>query len=126
MLFPEVGEEEDPTFISSNQMEEFLKDEAQVFSMFDSLKVKTEAVIADLSVVCEFSDVFPDDISDFPLEREVESSIDLTHDTILVSMAPYMMFVSESGELKNQFEDLLEKKFVIPSVSPWGAPMFSV
>lgn len=28
--------------------------------------------------------------------------------------------------MKKQLEDLLEKKFVRPSVSPWGAPMLLV
>lgn len=41
-------------------------------------------------------------------------------------MAPCRMFASELGELKKQLEELLEKKFVRPSVSPRGAPMFLV
>lgn len=36
-------------------------------------------------------------------------------------MAPYMMSASELAELKKQLEDLLEKIFMRPSVSPWGA-----
>jgi len=43
-----------------------------------------------------------------------------------VSMAPYRMTASELAELKKQLEDLLDKKFVRPSVSPWGAPMLLV
>nr|ABD28305.1 RNA-directed DNA polymerase (Reverse transcriptase) [Medicago truncatula] len=43
-----------------------------------------------------------------------------------VSMAPYRMSASELSELKKQLEDLLEKKFVRPSVSPWGAPVLLV
>ncbi|MCI71594.1 enzymatic polyprotein, partial [Trifolium medium] len=31
----------------------------------------------ELPVICEFSDVFPRDVSDVPLEREVEFAIDL-------------------------------------------------
>ncbi|MCI82375.1 enzymatic polyprotein, partial [Trifolium medium] len=31
----------------------------------------------ELPVVCEFSDVFPEDVSDVPPEREVEFTIDL-------------------------------------------------
>lgn len=66
MLFPEFEEEEGSRFISANQVEKFLKDESQVFYMFSSLKVETEAVIVDLPVVCKFYDVFPYDISDLP------------------------------------------------------------
>ncbi|RHN78856.1 putative nucleotidyltransferase, Ribonuclease H [Medicago truncatula] len=65
-------------------------------------------------------------IPDVPPEREVEFSIDLVPGTKLVSMAPYRMSASELSELKKQLEDLLEKKFVRPSVSPWGAPVLLV
>jgi hypothetical protein len=36
------------------------------------------------------------------------------------------MSASEFGELKKQLEELLEKNFVRPSVSPWGAPVLLV
>ncbi|MCI97324.1 retrotransposon protein, partial [Trifolium medium] len=36
------------------------------------------------------------------------------------------MSASELGELKKQLEELLEKKFIRPSVSPWGAPVLLV
>lgn len=41
-------------------------------------------------------------------------------------MTPYRMYASELGELKKQHEDLLEKKFVCPSVSLWDAPVLLV
>lgn len=40
-----------------------------------------------------------------------------------VSMAPYRMSPAELAELKKQLEDLLDKKFIRSSVSPWGAPV---
>ena len=61
-----------------------------------------------------------------PPKREVEFSIDLVPGTKPVSMAPYRMSASELAELKKQLEDLLDKKFVRPSVSPWGAPVLLV
>ncbi|MCI87067.1 retrotransposon protein, partial [Trifolium medium] len=36
------------------------------------------------------------------------------------------MSASELNELKNQLEELLEKRFIRPSVSPWGAPVLLV
>ena len=48
------------------------------------------------------------------------------HRTKPVSMAPYRMSAFELVELKKQLEDLLDKKFVRPSVSPWGAPVLIV
>src|ERR1043165_6749890 len=41
-------------------------------------------------------------------------------------MPPYRMSASELAELKKQLEELLEKKFIRPSVSPWGAPVLLV
>ena len=74
----------------------------------------------------EFPEVFPEDVSEFPPEREVEFAIDLVLGTSPVSMAPYRMSASELAELKKQLEELLEKKFIRPSVSPWGAPVLLV
>ena len=40
--------------------------------------------------------------------------------------APYRMAPAELKELKSQIHELLEKKFVRPSYSPWGAPVLFV
>ena len=74
----------------------------------------------------EFPEVFPDDITELPPEREVESAIDLVPGTSPISIAPYRMSTLELGELKKQLEELLEKQFIRPSVSPWGAPVLLV
>ncbi|MCI92441.1 pol polyprotein, partial [Trifolium medium] len=41
-------------------------------------------------------------------------------------MAPYRMLAAELEKLKEQLEELLEKRFDRPSVSPWGAPVLLV
>ncbi|MCI55512.1 RNA-directed DNA polymerase (Reverse transcriptase), partial [Trifolium medium] len=41
-------------------------------------------------------------------------------------MAPYRMSAAELEKLKEQLEELLEKIFVRPSVSPWGASVLLV
>nr|KYP32200.1 Transposon Ty3-I Gag-Pol polyprotein [Cajanus cajan] len=61
-----------------------------------------------------------------PPIREVEFFIDLVPGTRPISIAPYRMSPVELVELKKQIEDLLEKGFVRPSVSPWGAPVLLV
>jgi len=61
-----------------------------------------------------------------PPEREVEFSINLISGMKPVSITPYLISVSELAELKKRLEDLLDKKFVRPGVSPWGAPMLLV
>ncbi|XP_050876928.1 uncharacterized protein LOC127080661 [Lathyrus oleraceus] len=66
LMFPELEDSEDSRFISANQVEMSLKQDAQVLMMFASLKVESEAEISNLSVVCGFLDIFPNDIGDFP------------------------------------------------------------
>jgi hypothetical protein len=104
--------------MSGKEVRESLKEHGELFS---SLKLEGGDGISELPIVQEFPDVFPEDVTDVPPEREVEFTIDLIPDTSPVSMAPYRMSASEFGELKKQLEELLEKKFIRPSVSPWGA-----
>ncbi|MCI26958.1 RNA-directed DNA polymerase (Reverse transcriptase), partial [Trifolium medium] len=112
--------------MSSKEVRESLSEHAEVFAMFASLKLESGVKMEGLQVVCEFPDVFPGDVSDVPPEREVEFIIDLVPGTSPISMAPYRMSASELKELKKQLEELLEKKFIQPSVSPWGAPVLLV
>ncbi|KAA3470616.1 DNA/RNA polymerases superfamily protein [Gossypium australe] len=51
-------------------------------------------------VVCEFPDVFPEELSGLPPVREVEFSIDLVPGTTLISIVPYRMAPTELKELK--------------------------
>jgi len=74
-------------------------------------------------IVREFINVFPDDLPELPPFREIEFCIDLILGTEPISMALYRMVPAELRELKEQLQDLLDKKFIRPSVSPWGAPV---
>jgi hypothetical protein len=65
--------------------------------------------IQDISVVCEFSDVFPKDLPGLPPERDVEFVIELKPGTTPISRRPYRMPPNEPAELKTQLQDLLEK-----------------
>jgi hypothetical protein len=82
--------------------------------------------IQDISVVCEFPDVFPEDLPGLPLERDVEFVIELKPGTTPVSRRSYRMPPNELAELKTQLQDLLEKGFIRPSSSPWGCPAIFV
>ena len=42
------------------------------------------------------------------------------------SKTPYMISTLELKELKIQFEELIKKGYIRPSVSPWGAPVLFV
>jgi hypothetical protein len=76
--------------------------------------------------VCEFSDVVPDDLPGMPLDRQVEFFIELLPRTAPIPKRPYRMAVNELEELKKQLKELLDKTFIRPSSSPWGAPVIFV
>nr|GEY62828.1 reverse transcriptase domain-containing protein [Tanacetum cinerariifolium] len=77
--------------------------------------------IHDQPIVSEFSDVFPDELLGIPPVREVEFNIELIPGAEPISKAPV-----ELKELKDQLQELLERGFIRPSVSPWGAPVLFV
>ena len=103
-----------------------LKEDGQVYLILSSLEVETKVSMCDLHVVREFPEVFPEDISGLPPEREIEFSIDLVSGAGPISIVPYRMSPIELVELKKQLEELLDKQFIRPSVSSWEAPVLLV
>jgi hypothetical protein len=82
--------------------------------------------LEDVEIVREYKDVFPDELPGLPPEREIDFSIELIPGTAPISQAPYRMAPAELKELKTQLQELLDKGFIRPSVSPWGAPVLFV
>jgi hypothetical protein len=74
--------------------------------------------IQDIPVVCEFPDVYPEDLPRLPPERDVEFVIELKPGTTPISRRSYRMPPNEFAELKTQLQDLLEKGIIRPSSSP--------
>ncbi|XP_028087682.1 uncharacterized protein LOC114288378 [Camellia sinensis] len=60
-------------------------------------------------VVCEYSGVFPKDLTSLPPHWDIEFTIDLVAGTIPISMAPYRFAPAELHELKIQLQELLDK-----------------
>nr|ABA94789.1 retrotransposon protein, putative, Ty3-gypsy subclass [Oryza sativa Japonica Group] len=79
--------------------------------------------IEDVPVVRDYPDVFPAELPRMPPERDVEFRIDLVLGTQPISRAPYQLARPFQEELKKQLDDLLSKKLIRRSVSPWGAPV---
>nr|GEW43447.1 hypothetical protein [Tanacetum cinerariifolium] len=75
----------------------------------------------DICIVCNFPEVFPDDLSGLPPMREIEFRIDLILGVLPVVKSPYQLTLSKMVELSNQLKELQEKGFIRPSHSPWGA-----
>nr|GEY99036.1 putative reverse transcriptase domain-containing protein [Tanacetum cinerariifolium] len=82
--------------------------------------------IYDQPIVSEFPDVFPDELPGIPPVCEVEFNIELIPRAEPISKAPYRIAPVQLKELKDQLQELLERGFIRPSVSPWGAPVLFV
>jgi hypothetical protein len=77
--------------------------------------------LSDILIMREFSDVFPEELLGLPPEREVEVTIDILPGVSSIAQPPYRMPPKELDELKIQLQELLDKGFIRPSNSPWGA-----
>ena len=77
-------------------------------------------------MVRDFLDIFLDELPELPPYREVDFEIETVPETTPISIAPYRMAPTELKELKKQLKELLEKGFIRPSISPWGAPVLFV
>ena len=91
--------------------------------MYTMIKVVTE--LSDVFVVCKFLDEFPEELPRLPLDREIEFEIELVPGTMPISKALYRMASAEFKELKQQLQELLDKKFICHSYSSWGALVYS-
>jgi hypothetical protein len=80
----------------------------------------------EIPVVCEYLDVFPDELLGMPPDRDVEFVIELQPGTAPISKRHYHMPPKELAELKNQLQELLDKGYIRPSSSPWGCPALFV
>ncbi|TYK03544.1 retrotransposon protein, putative, Ty3-gypsy subclass [Cucumis melo var. makuwa] len=85
-----------------------------------------EVSLSSEPVVWKYPDVFPDELPRLPPPREIDFVIELEPGTAPISRDPYRMAPAELNELKVQLQELLDKGFIRPSVSPWGAPMLFV
>jgi hypothetical protein len=85
-----------------------------------------ESPVERILVVCDYPDVFPDELPGMPPDRDIEFTIELQPGTAPISKRPYRMPPAELAELKKQLQELLDKGFIRPSTSPWGCPALFV
>jgi hypothetical protein len=81
---------------------------------------------SEVPVVNAFPGVFPEELPDMPLDRDIEFVIELKTGTTPIYKTPYRMATPELAELKEHVKELLENGFIRPSSSPWGAPVIFV
>jgi hypothetical protein len=76
---------------------------------------------SEVPVVDEFPNVFPEELPGMPPDRDIEFVIELKPGTTPIYRSPFRMTTPELAELKEHIKELLEKGFIHPSSSPWGA-----
>ena len=99
--------------------------QGQLAGWLASLTLKDE-VRPDLDlprVVCEYEDVFLNELPKLFLQRVVDFGIELHPATSPISMTPHRMAPVELQELRVQLQEQPDKGFIRPSTSPWGAPV---
>jgi hypothetical protein len=91
-----------------------------------SVDGKEANLLEDIRIVSEFPDVLPKELLGMPSECKVEFSIELIPGTTPISKRAYRVSGPELVELKKQIDELLEKRYIRPSTSPWAAPVLFV
>jgi hypothetical protein len=85
-----------------------------------------ESPVEKITEVCDYPDVFLDELPRMPPDRDIEFAIELQPRTTPISKRPCRMPPAELAELKKQLQELLDKGFIRPSTSPWGCPALFV
>jgi hypothetical protein len=85
-----------------------------------------ESPVERIPMVCDYPDVFPDELPGMPPDRDIEFAIELQPGTAPISKRHYRMPPAELAELNRQLQELLDKGFIRPSTSPWGCPSLFV
>ncbi|GJX52026.1 putative reverse transcriptase domain-containing protein [Tanacetum coccineum] len=80
-----------------------------------------EKRLEDMPIIQEFLKVFPKDLPRLPPTRQVEFQIDLVPGAAPIARALYRLAPAKMQELSTQLQELLDKGFIRPSSSHWGA-----
>ena len=106
------GEKQQNKFLTVVQTKRLLRQGCEAYIAYVLDTEKGSLRIEDIPVVCEFPDVFPDELPGLPPDREIEFTIDLAPGTEPVSKAPYQMALVEMKELSTQLQDLLDRGII--------------
>ncbi|XP_075473943.1 uncharacterized protein LOC142505001 [Primulina tabacum] len=103
------------SLLSASQTWKAMKSGEDIYlAMVNEAKEEVELKLEDIPVVRDFPDVFPEELSGMVPDREVEFEINLVPGAAPISKAPYRMAPAELKELKEQLQELLDKKQIRP------------
>ena len=116
--------------ISSLQMKKVVRKGCKVFVVHiinkEHMDKEYNLKLDDIPVLQDFSDVFLEEIPGLPPKTDLDFTIELVSGIVPNSKAPYLINILELNELKLQLQELIDKNYVRPSVSLWGAPILFV
>ena len=111
--------------ISAWQIKNAVRKGCEVFDVHiinnEQIDKKYKPGFEDISILQDFADVFSEEIPRLPPKRDLDFTIELIPGVVPNSKDPYWMKILELNELKLQLQELIDKNYVRPSVSPWGA-----
>ncbi|WVZ63483.1 LOW QUALITY PROTEIN: hypothetical protein U9M48_013110, partial [Paspalum notatum var. saurae] len=76
-----------------------------------------------IRIVCDYPDVFPNELPGMPPDRDIEFLIELLPGTAPIAMRQYRLAPIEHEE---NIDELLAKGYIRPSSSPWALPVLLV
>ena len=100
MIFWGIRREIAPSLINAMTASKMLQKGCQGYLEFVVDRKQEGTRLEDIPIVKEFPNVFLDDISGLPPDREVEFTIDLIQGTKSISIPPYRMSPTYLRELK--------------------------
>ncbi|GKB48981.1 putative reverse transcriptase domain-containing protein [Tanacetum coccineum] len=112
--------------ISCIKTRKYVERGCHLFLAHVTKKKSKEKRLEDAPVIRNCPEVFPEDLPGLPPPKQVEFRIDLVPGAAPVACAPYRLAPSVMRELLVQLQELVEKGFIRPSSSPWGAPVLFV
>jgi hypothetical protein len=114
-LTPSSGKEQE--YVAENLVMDKAASNRMVLNQLDVASTR------DIRTVFEFPDAFPEELPSMPPDHEIEFMIELVLGTTPIFKRPYRMATNQLAELKEQLQELLDKGYIRPSASPWGAPV---
>ncbi|GJT83217.1 putative reverse transcriptase domain-containing protein [Tanacetum coccineum] len=116
----------DAVIICGKKARKYVEQGCHLFLAHVTKKKSKEKQMEDVPVIRDFPEVFPEELAGLPPPRQVDFRIDLVQGAAPVARAPYRLASSEMKVLSVQLQELLEKGFIRPSLSSWGAPVLFV
>ncbi|XP_016704295.1 uncharacterized protein [Gossypium hirsutum] len=101
--------------------EKLVRKGCETYFTYISVSASRDSTMKDIRLVRDFLNVFSDELPGLPLNREMEFEIELFPGTAPVSIVHYRIAPKELTELKAQIQELLDRRFICPNISPWGA-----